>query len=672
MRWLIACLLVLGLLCSPVWASKMRFWRHYQPTHYEKAVLDKVVLASDGSIRLARQVDRLGELEAAYVWCIVEDAQGQLYVASGNEGRIFRVDAAGRVSLFCKTEEPQIFSLAVLPDGRLAAGTGPGGLVLEIGPDGTSRVLTRTGEHYVWALVYDPQADVLYAGTGPHGKILRIARTGQTELLYATRQEHVQALVLAENRLYAATAKRGLVLRLELATKQTTVLLEAPHSEIRSLCRWGETLLAGTAMPLARASSTTATASSSASTASNPAVKENVVFAIGPDGTVREIFHDRAMILALALLSQDHLLIATAGQGQVFEYDLRQGVRSEVVRLETPQISAMCRRKNGGVIFASSDPGRLYILQPDYARQGRLLSEVLDARQRSRFLQVQWLATLPPGTRLSVALRSGNTSIPDDSWSPWSAEITDGEQASLSVPPARFVQYRVTLQTEQPRVAPILHSISLGYQHVNLAPEITAIEVPDVESAPPESGKGEAVRKWRFKWSASDPNQDQLVYDVYFRKEGWSHWVEMARDLEKPELEWDATTVPSGVYRLKVVASDRRDNPPGEARQAERISPPFVVDNVPPVVTVKLEKWEGETAWLLASASDNLTRLAQAAWSLDGGKWQALFPSDGVFDRRSKTFRFRVGPLSAGTHVVLVRVSDAAGNVGAGDLVFEK
>ena len=36
-------------------------------------------------------------------------------------------------------------------------------------------------------------------------------------------------------------------------------------------------------------------------------------------------------------------------------------------------------------------------------------------------------------------------------------------------------------------------------------------------------------------------------------------------DLDKTEYEWDTTTTPAGMYQLKVVASDRKDNPEGEA-----------------------------------------------------------------------------------------------------------
>lgn len=648
--------------------AKIRFFQHHQPSHFEKAELHNTVLVSDGSIRLAQQVKPLATLKVAHIWCLVEDSQGRLVAGTGNEGEIWRVEPDGGAQLVYKADDPQIFALLATPDGRLFAGTGPRGLVLEIAADGKARVLAKTGETYVWSLAYDAASDTLYAGTGPRGKILRIARTGQVELFYASKQEHIQALLLANNQLYAATAKRGLVYRFDLKTRQTTVLFEAPHSEIRTLCRTGEVLYAGTAVPLGKSGS----ASSTSSGTNASGIKENVVFAVLPDGTVREVFRDRVMVLGLTTLAPDRLVIATSGQGQLFELDLRQQVRSELVRLEHPQITALCRRRDGAVAFASSEPGRIFLLQRDYVAQGTLVSEVLDTKQISRFCRWRWTATTPPGTRISLALRTGNTAIPDETWSRWSEEITDPDQSVADLPVGRFVQYRLTLTTQTPSQTPIVHHFSLGYQNMNLAPEITSLEVPDIESQPIDPAKPEQSRKLRFKWTASDPNEDTLVFDIYFRKEGWPHWVELLRDVEKPELEWDVSTVPSGIYRLKVVASDRKDNAESEARSTERISAPFIVDNQPPQVSLRLEKWDAEQAWLEVQASDNLTRLTQASWSLDGGKWQTLFPTDGVFDSRSKKFRIRTGPLHSGTHVVVVRIYDAAGNIGTADLVFEK
>ena len=116
--------------------------------------------------------------------------------------------------------------------------------------------------------------------------------------------------------------------------------------------------------------------------------------------------------------------------------------------------------------------------------------------------------------------------------------------------------------------------------------------------------------------------------------------------------------------------SDRPDNPATEALSAERLSGPVAVAHVPPTVTVRLAELDGRQAVLTADASDPLVRLTAAAYSLDGRKWVSVFPNDGLFDGRSKAFRFTTEALTPGTHVVVLRVRDAAGNVGAGDVVF--
>lgn len=69
--------------------------------------------------------------------------------------------------------------------------------------------------------------------------------------------------------------------------------------------------------------------------------------------------------------------------------------------------------------------------------------------------------------------------------------------------------------------------------------------------------------------SGLDANEDELRYKLLVKKDGWERWVEVDADLEKAEYEWDTSATPSGVYQLKVVASDAVDNPVGEALTGE-------------------------------------------------------------------------------------------------------
>jgi len=339
--------------------------------------------------------------------------------------------------------------------------------------------------------------------------------------------------------------------------------------------------------------------------------------------------------------------------------------RSEIVRLDHGQIHCLCRRRDGSLLLGAGDPGKLYVLHDGHAAEGTVLSEVLDAKILSRWGAVRWQADTPAGTRVSFAARSGNVSEPDETWSDWSAEQTDPRQAIIAAPPARFLQYRVTLASDRPENTPSVHGLALSYQTTNVAPEVGSVEVPNLDAVVLDNAK-----KLKFKWSATDTNEDELTYALYLRKEGWKDWVQLEDSYEKKEYEWDTTTTPSGMYQLKVVASDRRDNAADEALTAERVSGFFAVAHTPPAVTVTFAGIEGDQAIFEATAEDPLVRLTSASFAVNGKKWVNVFPSDGIFDSKTEKFRFKSDALKPGSHVLVLRVRDAAGNVGSGDVVF--
>ena len=73
----------------------------------------------------------------------------------------------------------------------------------------------------------------------------------------------------------------------------------------------------------------------------------------------------------------------------------------------------------------------------------------------------------------------------------------------------------------------------------------------------------------------------------------------------------------------------------------------------------------------MATLKDKLTRIVKAAYALDGGDWVPVFPDDGLFDTPRETITIPLPDLKPGTHVLVVRATDAAGNVGTGDALIE-
>ncbi len=64
-------------------------------------------------------------------------------------------------------------------------------------------------------------------------------------------------------------------------------------------------------------------------------------------------------------------------------------------------------------------------------------------------------------------------------------------------------------------------------------------------------------------WKADDENDDDLVYDVLYRREGETSWKTLRKATPDTILVWDTTTVPNGTYFVRVIASDAPSNPAG-------------------------------------------------------------------------------------------------------------
>jgi hypothetical protein len=67
------------------------------------------------------------------------------------------------------------------------------------------------------------------------------------------------------------------------------------------------------------------------------------------------------------------------------------------------------------------------------------------------------------------------------------------------------------------------------------------------------------------------------------------------------------------------------------------------------------------------TVKDDSSIVRKTEYSVDGGKWQEVHPTDGINDSVEESYEFTVGELSGpGPHVVVVRASDLLGNLSTG------
>lgn len=678
---------------GPAYAKDV-IWRQEGAAALSKGQRDGVVISDDGAIRLGPRLTALPALDCNRVWDLARSVDGTLFAASGDQGRIYRFRPPGDWQLIHDAGNTLTLCLDLDGTGRIAVGTGPEGRVLEMNGDGSN--VTSSWPHpsvkYVWKVRYAADGS-LYAATGPQGQLWKKSSgaAGAWSLIFDAPQPHLLSLALApDGSVYAGSDAGALIYRIP-AGGDAEVVLDAPQDEVRVLLHVDGVLYAGTASEppssparaaawlrpglagnrVLRASTRAgrpgpgslgddADAPGGTARLRPGAAGENVVYRIEAGDAPREIFRVKALIHALAV-EGDRVLVGTGPDGQLYELTDHARRVTPLARIPHAQILTMLSGPEKSTWLGTSDPGAVYKLSAGCFDSGTFVSEVLDTSLPSRFGALRFEGEEPPGTRVVVHARTGSIAEPDATWSDWS-------EAGQPLDPARFVQYRLTLTTRDPSQSPTVTCVELAYRTLNLPPEITSLNVPDLTSLDGSTRR----TKVDMKWEASDPNDDDLTYELSIRKDDWPHWLPLNRHVPIVDKTWslDTTTLPTGRYRLRLVARDDRSNPPAEALASTRTSTPFWIDHLPPAVELEMLAATNGALRIRARVSDRLTRIARVEYCLDGGPWTPAFPDDGLFDSLQEDVSLLFEGLSPGTHVLVLKATDAAGNPGASDLVF--
>jgi len=570
-----------------------------------------------------------------YIWDLAFDKSGNLYVATGDRGEIYKVTPKGDHSLFFKSDETHIRVLALDAQGNLIAGTDGSGLIYRISPSGEGFVLYSAPKKEITALAVDRQGNIYAAGVGEK-------RAGSN-----------------------ASSAAPIVITM-------------------------------TPPPAALGTQTPAAAPPVAPPPTGPfpipgagASGGSDVYRIATDGSPSRIWTSHEdIVYALAFDSHDTLLAGTGNRGHLFALTGLDEF-SDLLKAPASQVTGFARGPDGGLYAATSNLGKIFVLGPGPESEGSYESDVFDAKIFSRWGKVQYRGT----GNVDLQARSGNVDNPDRNWSPW-RQVDLNKGAEMGVPPARYAQWKVVLHAGNPK--PTVDTVTLNYLPKNVAPEIEDVTVqvgtryqPAPKSAGvslggdttgtsgvhfeapiPSSHDRDAVG---VKWSTHDDNDDQLVYSVYYRGDGDTRWLLLKDNLTDKAYSFDASLLPDGGYTIKVVASDVPSHSPGEGLTASRESRRFEVDTTPPRIENLTAAVEGGQVHVRFRAEDGFSTIRRAEFSVDASDWKYVEPVGQLSDSKVQDYDFQVNLEAAkdaeSEHVVVVRVYDKYDNMGAAKTV---
>src|SRR3954469_18376076 len=157
----------------PLQASSPKFFQAATQTDFLKGDVENLSIDSHGQLTLGPVTELVYETSAPFLWSMIAAPDGTLFVGTGNEGKVFKIDPQGKGSLFFDSAELEAHALALAPNGGLYVGTSPDGKIYKVDRNGNATTFFAGDDKYIWALAVDSAGNV-YAGTGDKGTIYKI------------------------------------------------------------------------------------------------------------------------------------------------------------------------------------------------------------------------------------------------------------------------------------------------------------------------------------------------------------------------------------------------------------------------------------------------------------------------------------------------------------------
>src|SRR5262245_27170572 len=204
---------------SALFASKPVFWQTATITDFLRGDVSNLSVDNHGRLVLGPAAELFAETTAPFLWSMVASPDGSLYVGSGNDGRVLKIDASGKATTYFDAAELEIHALALAADGTLYAASSPEGRIYKIDKSGKAAPFFDPDDKYIWSLALD-QSGNLYAGTGEKGLIYKITPDGKGAPFYNTKTTHVISLAFQpDGQLLAGTESPGRVFRIDRTGK---------------------------------------------------------------------------------------------------------------------------------------------------------------------------------------------------------------------------------------------------------------------------------------------------------------------------------------------------------------------------------------------------------------------------------------------------------------------
>jgi hypothetical protein len=596
-------------------------------------------------------------------------------VATGNPGRIYRIDlgkfavagvnaaklsdsaalAAKGVTLFGEIRDRNVRRIALLPDGRIAAGSAPRGNVY---------LFPRDGGHPLM-LQENHEAEVTDLLPQPNGDI------------------------------YASI-----------------VFSSAPGE--RRINRIVGTVVAGAGSASGTPSAGAAATNGGENVASMPAAMEtpreerfagrSSVFLFPADGFPELLLTRNSFAFYRLARRGDLILIAGGEQGEILAWDLKNRLSLTFAGSASSQLNGFAAIPGSAdrfLLLRNNAPG-LAILDFGGTGPRRLETSRLDLGVPAELgnLRFDGLRDVALDA-IQIDVKTSLAADETEGWTEWTRlTVRDGAYHNADLR-CRYLKLRISTPPEaqdfeidpatlydlpQNRRAVLTDFRVLPSNlQLNPAPEapgqlvITLGQLlnPSQPSAVPE-GVQDNRRKLGFLasqltplpgnqavyWTVSDPDGDALAYTFSIRSAASSAWTDLAVNIRENYVQFDTSHLADGIYLSRLIVAEQAPRPAAQRLVTEFATDDILIDHTPPEILDAAVRRDGASMIVTVHGRDALSLLDGAEFVFNNGFRQTVeHPVDGINDGREETYELECPSAKvAGANSVEIRLSDEAQN----------
>lgn len=633
--------------------------------------------------------------EETNIFAMAINSKDELFIATSPQGKVLKLGKDGAATVYFSCPEKNIFALLFDDDDHLYVATGDKGIIYKVTAENKSEVFFDSDEPNIVSLAWDKTKKLL-AGSQGTGLLYRINTADQSSyVLLSSGQKEVKKIAVTPEGIIYAVILDG------VGENKTPEPTPAVPNTFPFNQQGQDSSTPAAATPPAAIISGGEGGPGQAETGAAGKGGSSELYIITPDDLSQKIWTSKFTAHSLSI-RKENALVGTGDDGYLFEIDPR-GRANLLLKIPSSQITRITSKPDGQLYLTGSNLGAIWSLSSAKAGEGIYESEVFNAKLFVNWGVIRVESTIPTGTSVSVFSRSGNTPSSDKSWSVWKPL----DQGRITSPNSQYLQFKLVLKGDP--LSPEIDDVHLFYQPFNLPPQISDVTIipssllpfPIQINAPgmtpamiaaqisgmqvnrnyappnPENGQPDMIMPQAPKqlgapprglhfafWKASDPNQDNLLYEVLYQMPGDQSWRRLAEKLDAPLFAWDSTGWPDGNYLIKIIANDSLSNPPSEVKTAEDISRQFRIDNTSPVL--KDLKVNGQQAAFIVA--DQLSVLKSVTASINGIDYFPIAPAEGILDAPAKSFNYTA---PNGVNRVFIRMEDVEGNIGAAKIDFK-